>query len=955
MDINIRTFAFIIGLTHFIQFIVIYYQYKVNKNYKGIGWWLIWSLIEVLGFLIIVIRGYIFTNSFLIILQNSLIISGTIFVYVGIMSFFGKKANWKAALTILAAFVIILSYFTFIDYNLIIRTVVINATLSTISYFTAYNLYKHKFSSVKSSANFLTVVLLIHGIVFTYLTIAIIFISKEYEIYSSSSFNVIQYTDAFIVGLLWTFGFIIMINQRLNAENSEEKDQLELIFNSSPDSALMTSLSDGYFLRINEGFFTLTGYTREDVSGKSSKDINLWSKPFERDVFVKTLKEKGVVENEVYEFNRKDGTVITGMVSARLIHLNGIQSILTVTRDINERIRAELKLKESEDRLARAEKVAKIGNWKLMLDTKELISSAGANFIYGIENRKLLLEDIQRFPLPKYREMLDNALTDLINNNIPYNIEFKIQRPNDGKIIDIHSLAEYDKENNIIYGVIHDITEQKKAEERLHNIFINAPAGIFHSDWTGKLLTVNPALARMLGYSSPEELISIVTDMSTQIYVNPETRQRIMDTLNTADGWSHWDEVLWKRKDNSIITVDMTGRKVLNENGEFSYLEGFIVDVTEQKIAEEALRKSEENFKAIANYAASWEAWFSTKGQLLWMNSYSEQLTGYTPEEYMAADDYLSMVIAEEDIEMVREEFFKAINGSSGDNLEARVPRKDGSKFWVSMSWRPILDSAGKSLGFRTSARDITNRKNIEEMINLQNEELNRINKEKDKFFSIIAHDLRSPFNGFLGLTELMVSDISKMTLVDINKIADNLHRSAKNLYRLLTNLLEWSKIQRGLTDFNPKKLSLKCIINESISLFNESARKKSINISEEIPDNYNVFADSSMLNTIIRNLISNALKFTISGGNILLSAKEKGNMIEISVKDNGIGMNNDIIDSLFKIDKQSTRKGTEGEPSTGLGLLLCKEFINKNDGQIFVESEEGKGSEFRITLKNVI
>jgi PAS domain S-box-containing protein len=702
MDISIRTFAFIIGVTHFIQFIVIYYQFKLNKNYKGIGWWLLWSGIEVLGFLIIVIRSNFSTGSYLIVPQNSLIIAGTLFVYVGIMLFFGKKANWKIIITIFSLFVLSLSYFTFVNFDLIIRTVIINATLSLISFFTAYNLYKHKLNTVRSSANFLTVVLLIHGIIFTYLAITISFVNSiEYDIYSSNSFNIIQYTDAFIVGLTWTFGFIVMINQRLNAENKEEKDQLELIFNSSPDSVLITSLSGGYFLRINEGFLAITGYTKDDVSGKSTKEINLWKKPIERDTFVKTLKENGVLENEVYEFNRKDGSLFVGMVSARIIDLNGIQCVLSVTRDINERIRSEIKLKESEDRLTRAEKVARIGNWKLMLDTKELISSAGANFIYGIENRKLLLEDVRGFPLPEYRKLLDKALEDLISNHIPYNIEFKIQRPNDGRIIDIHSLAEYDKENNIVYGVIHDITDRK-----------------------------------------------------------------------------------------------------------------------------------------------------ATDGE---------------------------------------------------------IQRK--------------------------------------------NEELNRINSEKDKFFSIIAHDLRSPFNGFLGLTELMVTDLQRMTLEDLNSIADNLHRSSKNLYRLLTNLLEWSKMQRGLTVYNPEGISLKNIVEENIQIFYESAKNKGIEIIQIIPEDIYFIADKRMLETTVRNLISNALKFTMKGGSVTISAVESNKHIEISVKDTGIGMNKDIVENLFKLDEQTSRQGTEKEPSTGLGLLLCKEFIEKHNGIISVNSEEGKGSEFIIRL----
>ena len=953
MELSIRTLAVIIGITHFIQFIVIYYQYKVNKNYKGIGSWLLWSAAEVLAFLIIVIRSNFNTYHYLIVPQNSLIIAGTLFVYVGIMSFFGKKANRKFIIITFSILVSGLIYYTFIDFALMPRTFIINATLSVVSFFTAYNLYKHKVSTVKSSANFLTVILIIHGLIFSFLTIYITFVNNsDYDIYAANLINVLQYTDAFVVGLFWTFGFIVMINQRLNEDNREEKNELEIIFNSNPDSVLITRLSDGYFEKINPGFTRISGYTSEDVQGKTTKDINLWCNLNERDLLAKELKDKGMVENMIADFRCKDGRIITCMVSARIILTAKEPYLLSVTRDISERRHAEIKLQESEDRLARAEKTAKIGNWKLDLRTKEISSSAGARIIYGGATEIITLEDIKKYPLPEYREMLDKALEDLISKDIPYNVEFSIKRKTDGKIINVHSIATYDKANNVIYGIVHDVTEQKKTEERLQSIFANAPVGIFHSNWEGKLLSVNPALSRVLGYSSPEDLIGAITDMSTQIYASQETRKVVMNTLNKTDGWAHWDDVVWKKKDGSIITVDMTGRKVLNENGELKYLEGFIVDITEQKQAEDALKKSEENFKAIANYAASWEAWFSKEGKLLWMNSYSEQLTGYTPEEYMAADKALPMIIAKEDIERISLVFQRAMNGGSGDNVETRVPRKDGSKFWVSISYRPILDANGKSVGFRTSARDITKRKTIEEKFKIQNEELMRMNSEKDKFFSIIAHDLRSPFNGFLGLTELMVTDINKMTLDDINQIAANLNKSSKNLYRLLTNLLEWSKMQRGLITFIPEKISLNEIIDESLKMYSFSAVKKGIEISEDIQNGIFIKADKAMMETIIRNLVSNALKFTNKDGKVIVKCgKSEGNVI-ITIKDTGIGMDKEMCENLFKLDKQTKRNGTDNEPSTGLGLFLCKEFVEKHKGEILVESEEGKGSEFKIILK---
>ncbi|HEY5122370.1 MAG TPA: HAMP domain-containing sensor histidine kinase [Ignavibacteria bacterium] len=247
--------------------------------------------------------------------------------------------------------------------------------------------------------------------------------------------------------------------------------------------------------------------------------------------------------------------------------------------------------------------------------------------------------------------------------------------------------------------------------------------------------------------------------------------------------------------------------------------------------------------------------------------------------------------------------------------------------------------------------RDITELKRAEQEIKIKNEELIKLNAEKDKFFSIIAHDLRGPFTGFLGLTDLLKTDIHSMSNEEIQDTANRMYRSARSLFRLLTNLLEWSIAQRGLTTFNPDKLSFKEIAKDSLQLFYDVAMNKGIDIKETIPEDIFVIADKSMLNTIIRNFVSNAVKFTRKGGRILISAKILENKVEISIKDTGIGMNGDLIKNLFRIDMKIGRKGTDDEPSTGLGLLLCKEYIEKHTGKITIKSEEGKGSEFVFSL----
>ncbi|HPS12926.1 MAG TPA: PocR ligand-binding domain-containing protein [Prolixibacteraceae bacterium] len=251
---------------------------------------------------------------------------------------------------------------------------------------------------------------------------------------------------------------------------------------------------------------------------------------------------------------------------------------------------------------------------------------------------------------------------------------------------------------------------------------------------------------------------------------------------------------------------------------------------------------------------------------------------------------------------------------------------------------------------------DITERKLAEKEVHRKNEELYASNVEKDKFFSIIAHDLRSPFNSFLGLSHIMAEDLDNMTLDQIQKIAVSMKESAGNVNRLLENLLNWSRSRRGLIPFKPQHYSVKKLFEDCSESCFSSASIKSIVLDFDLQENLFVYADALMLQTIMRNLVSNSLKFTNPGGRVVVSAKkDPNNQVIFTVKDTGIGMNKAIMDGLFKMDINTSRKGTEGEPSTGLGLLLCKEFIDQHNGHIWVESIEGKGSCFFVSIPDKI
>jgi CheY-like chemotaxis protein len=237
-------------------------------------------------------------------------------------------------------------------------------------------------------------------------------------------------------------------------------------------------------------------------------------------------------------------------------------------------------------------------------------------------------------------------------------------------------------------------------------------------------------------------------------------------------------------------------------------------------------------------------------------------------------------------------------------------------------------------------------------MLKKQSAELQDLITTKDKFFSIIAHDLRGPLGGFMGLTEMMSDESISLPPEQLRELSVDLCVSARNIYNLLENLLEWARMQKGQIAFNPEKLTLSDVVAECAKSLADSIRAKSIQLTIDIPENHEVFADSNMIQSVLRNLVSNAIKFTPKGGEVRISAHyTEINTTVVVVKDTGIGMNKEMIANLFLLSTNNSRPGTEGEHSTGLGLHLCKEFIDKHEGELWVESEVGKGTSFYFTI----
>jgi signal transduction histidine kinase len=253
--------------------------------------------------------------------------------------------------------------------------------------------------------------------------------------------------------------------------------------------------------------------------------------------------------------------------------------------------------------------------------------------------------------------------------------------------------------------------------------------------------------------------------------------------------------------------------------------------------------------------------------------------------------------------------------------------------------------------------RDYIEQKNKElseafTQIQKQKEQLEELNFTKDKFFSIIAHDLRSPINSLLGFTNLLSNYADAMTTDEVKKISNDLNKSLQNVLQLIEDLLTWARSQMNKVDFKPDKVAVNQVLQEELDLALILFQKKEIDLEAQLQDNLYAFADSDHVKFVFRNLLTNALKFTNRNGKVIAKAYENEKKIYIQVIDNGVGIPQAIQEKMFQLDAIKSTKGTDNEKGTGLGLVLCKEFVRKNGGDIWVESKEGEGSCFTFSLR---
>ncbi len=491
---------------------------------------------------------------------------------------------------------------------------------------------------------------------------------------------------------------------------------------------------------------------------------------------------------------------------------------------------------------------------------------------------------------------------------------------------------------------------RNRREERFRSLYTNMTEGsalhnlVYNEEGVPvdyRIIEVNPAFEVQLGISRE----SVINKLSREAY-----------GVDTPPYFDIYSRVVQTGKPEFFETYFAPLDKYFSVKVYCPFKGSFATvfeNITEHKKTEQALSIALTKYQVLFDIFPLGITISDPSGKIIESNQIAETLLGIPKEEQekRKINDLTWRIIRPDGQTMPSSEFASVRALETGlpvTNVEMGIVKGNDQITWLNVSATPIpIEGYGVAIVYG----DITAHKLAEEELTISEARLNELNSHKDKFFSIIAHDLRGPISSIMGFCDMLQDEVRDLDIDTIAKYAGIMKSSANHAHELLETLLEWARMQLGGIPFKPCQFLLNSVFESEIECFINHADQKHIKLIDNSTKEIMVTADENMLRTVIRNLISNAIKFTPKNGIVSIEAEEKERKVVISISDTGIGMSRDTIETLFKMETSFSSRGTENEKGTGLGLLLCRDFVEKHGGKIWVESEPGKGSRFLFSI----
>jgi PAS domain S-box-containing protein len=743
-----------------------------------------------------------------------------------------------------------------------------------------------------------------------------------------------------------------------NLNLRKERDELlklQSISEALTDALFIVDL-EGKVLFWNKAAEGLFGYSRSEVYGKFfGRILGLFDIEFFNEI-KKELNNSGLWIKEITVFKRNRDKEI---VEAKFTYTNSSKNeVIVLCSNITNRALNEQQIKLSAERYN-----------NFILQTEEILCTIETNgniiyvnpaFIRTLkypEGELLKKNIVDLIESDKYDAagLSFQAIEKLINKK--YELSFKSKYGNSillsSRFVPLLNEAGKIKQFNCYFS---DISESRVEENNLllfKALFEASNDGIA-LETDKKLILVNDEFANIFGYPGGYELYQ--KELSSLVTTNDALKvTEYFRLIESGKQTPRRVEFIGKKLDGSTFYAEVTAASFI-----FSRKPHVVMiarDITEKKRSQQVIKDSEEKYRNITENIDDFLFTFERSGKLLrpvFYTSSVEKITGYTQADLLSNSKLFMKIIHPDDLKNVKSKIMNLFRSKIqlSSEFEFRIINRHGNIVWVRTKLNIVRDKEGTIQKLYGLVSDISLRKKAEDDLKKSTDNLIKLNETKDRFISIISHDLRTPFSSILGFTDLLLND-EGLTEEEKKQYVTFIRESSNSMLALVNSLLDWTRLQTGRIRFEPEKIEVSKIINKSLNALKGTAFQKGIKLKSNVPEDVSVFVDDDLILQVFNNLISNAIKFTHKNGNITISVSPSDALrfLEFSVKDDGTGIEKENIDKLFNVDSKFSSEGTAGEKGSGLGLSLVKEIIEKHGGTIRVESEYGYGSDFKFTL----
>lgn len=761
---------------------------------------------------------------------------------------------------------------------------------------------------------------------------------------------------------------VIHVTENERLRHSEE--QYRFLAENILDVIWVFDVQSLKFRYVSPSVYKLRGYTSEEVQAQSLEEA-LTPHSVKKILSVLPLRIKEYTEtgksteyiDEIEQLCKDGSTVWTEVVAyLKVNEQNGRLEVIGTTRDITDRRRADKARKELEERYRTLTEVTNEG---IIIHRNGLVVDLNPSMLRLLRSNA----DSKDLVGKKVFEFIHHDDLHVVKGRIASswggNYEVRIRRL-DGTWFNAELFVRQSNINGVPHRVVSvtDITERKIAEDKLveselrfRRIFDNSIAGMVLCDVNGKIQVVNRAFELLLGHERSFFIGKRIYDFTSPDDVLHE-RLRINEALKSSSDHLRFEKKMMHRS-GKTVWVDMSMSFIRDMEGGLLSQVAVINDINDKKNYELELLKALNYNKTVNHTSPVGIVTTDEKGAVVFANKKAQEIFELKKIDLVGKPLFVGYykVFDLEGKAFKREMLPFYTVKRSQESLYAQTLSIDtpghGKKV-LSVNTSPFFDESAKFIGVVMTLDDITEKINLEKELRQSNAKLRELNVTKDKFFSIIAHDLRGPVGNIANLSELLHVSFAEQSPELNQQLIKTIYDNATKTFDLLANLLSWSYSQRNAISINIQKLDAAAIIDNSLEVIEGIARKKGIVLVRNVYEGVMVLGDKDMVGTVMRNLASNAVKYSYNNSQIEVGVRlslQYHGYAEFFLEDNGIGIHAQTLQRLFTTELDVSMAGTQGEEGTGLGLVLCREFVEKQNGKIWADSTPGKGSRFTFTL----